>query len=352
MCSDARALSGRLKEWTGATLREYQSSGHALDVFAVTPDGISIYVEVIWANSLQNFFGDMTMVQASDAKVKLVVASPEIVTNIKCQREFEKIVVSQRKFGFVVHGDLIDGTKIIGNDKYLETEFKRILLDLLDHVQNHSGITGNQVESQVEKTGEILPLLTRKKFNDAVIHTLQSNPMLLRAIIVGPHFLHPDWIMQRRLERESRESSSLSLRVYLEESIHHCNRDVRLIIRNSPRYLKILKDLVRPDEVHDLVHDMTLALHNMLSLRSPLCVTFCHTKTGYYHQMVATDKSCFIGTRKGEYSPIEYGYELKDKKAIEMELMRFDGIFDEHFRGNHAELKFLERYITSLEQRI
>lgn len=48
-------ISEKLREWTGATLQEYQSSGHELDVFAVTPDGISIYVEVIWTNSLQNF---------------------------------------------------------------------------------------------------------------------------------------------------------------------------------------------------------------------------------------------------------------------------------------------------------
>jgi hypothetical protein len=347
-------ISERLKKWTGATLQEYQSSGHELDVFAVTLDGISIHVEIIWTNSLQNFFRDIAMIQASDAKVKLVVASPKIVTNTKCQREFEKIAVSQRRLGFAVHGDLIDGTKIIGNDKYLETEFKHILLDLLDHVQKqkHDGIASKQIQFQVEKAGEILPLLTRKKFNDAVIHTLQSNPMLLRAIIVGPLFLHPDWIMRRRLERESRESFSLNLRVYLEESIHQCNRDVRLIIRNSPRYLEILKELVRPNEVHDLVRDMTLALHDMFSLRSPLCVTFRCINTRYYHQMVATDKSCFIGIRKGEHNPIEHGYELKDQKAIEMELMRFDEVFDWHFRGNHAELRVLEKYIASLEHRI
>jgi hypothetical protein len=58
-------MSHYLKEWVGATLQEYQSSGHELDVLAMTPDGTSIYVEVIWSASLQNFYRDMFMIQNS-----------------------------------------------------------------------------------------------------------------------------------------------------------------------------------------------------------------------------------------------------------------------------------------------
>jgi len=67
-------ISKKLKEWTGATLQEYPSSGHELDVFGVTSTGISIYVEIIWSSSRTNFFRDMNMIQTSDANVKLVVA--------------------------------------------------------------------------------------------------------------------------------------------------------------------------------------------------------------------------------------------------------------------------------------
>jgi len=139
-------ISERLKEWTGATLEEYPSSGHELDVFAMTPDGISIYVEIIWSDSLQNFYRDMSMIQTSDANLKLVVVNPKLLSNEKCQREFEKVAISQRKLGFAMHGDLIDGDRVIKDHVYLETEFKRIVLELLAHVQIHGKVLGKQSE--------------------------------------------------------------------------------------------------------------------------------------------------------------------------------------------------------------
>jgi len=58
------------------------------------------------------------MIQTPDADIKLVVVSPKILRNEKCQREFEKVAISQRKLGFAMHGDLIDGTIIIENSGY------------------------------------------------------------------------------------------------------------------------------------------------------------------------------------------------------------------------------------------
>lgn len=136
----------RLKQWTGATLQEYPSSGHELDVLAMTPDGISIYVEIIWSESLQNFYRDMSMIQSSDANIKLVVVSPKVLANEKCQREFEKVAISQRKLGFAMHGELVDGNRIISNNSYLENEFKAVVLELINHVQKHGKVVGKQVE--------------------------------------------------------------------------------------------------------------------------------------------------------------------------------------------------------------
>ena len=71
-------ISVKLKEWVGASIKEYPSSGHRLDIYAVTPDRISIYIEIIWSSSPQNFFRDLNLIQQSDADVKLVIASPEV----------------------------------------------------------------------------------------------------------------------------------------------------------------------------------------------------------------------------------------------------------------------------------
>jgi hypothetical protein len=212
-------------------------------------------------------------------------------------------------------------------------------------------LSTEHILSYLSKTS-ITPLPTRKKYNDAVIEALESSPKLLRAIIIGPHFLHPQWIIQRRLEREHRKSFSLTLRDYLEESLHPLNRDIRLIIRNSIRYpQEILKPLVKQHEIPDLIQEMKSALHTMFSNPESSHMSFCCTDPGLY-QVLITEKSCFVTVRRTDQSLIEDGYELKDPQVIEMELIRFDRIFDADFKGQGTEIDLLGHYIASLEHLI
>jgi len=192
-------------------------------------------------------------------------------------------------------------------------------------------------------------LPTRKKYNDAVIEAIETGPKLLRAIIVGPHFLHPQWVMQRRLERERRKSFSLTIRNYLEESLHEHDRDIRLILRNSNRYPQILKPLVKQHEIHDVIREMKSNLHKLFfAPKSRSTISFCCTDPGHYHGVIITEKSCFVTSRKTKQSQIECGYELRGSHIVEMELVRFDGIFDASFKGQDDEVVLLEGYITSL----
>jgi len=205
--------------------------------------------------------------------------------------------------------------------------------------------------SYLSKTS-ITPLPTRKRYNDAVIDALESAPKLLRATIIGPHFLHPQWIIQRRLEREHRKSFRLSLRTYLEESLHQPNRDIRLIIRNSIRDSQvILDDLEKPHDIHDLIQEMRSTLHTIFSSPESHHMSFCCTDPGLYEVLI-TEESCFLTVRRSDQSWIEDGYELKDPQIIEMELTRFDRIFDANFKGQGTEIDLLGRYIASLEHLI
>jgi len=120
-----------LKRWYGASINEYPSSGHELDVFAVTPSGISIYVEIIWSPSKMQFLSDINLLQQSDADVKMVVANPEIIANQKMTREFAKVVVSQRRRRKLIHDSLFDGQKILGDSDYVEHDFRGIVEQLV-----------------------------------------------------------------------------------------------------------------------------------------------------------------------------------------------------------------------------
>ncbi|NWG11872.1 hypothetical protein HXY33_09040 [Candidatus Bathyarchaeota archaeon] len=89
------------------------------------------------------------MIQSSDANIKIVIVSPRILANERYQREFEKVAISQRKLGFAMHGELIDGGRVIGNSSYLENEFKTAVLELMTHIQKYGKVVGKQVESKL-----------------------------------------------------------------------------------------------------------------------------------------------------------------------------------------------------------
>lgn len=126
-------ISTRLQEWTGKSIPEYPSSGRKFDVFAVTLDGIGIHVEIIWSATSRNFDRGMKIILQSNAKVKLVVVSPKILDNEEYRREFDKIVISEREKGVRMHGELINGKRIIEDTEFLETEFKEIVLGLIEN---------------------------------------------------------------------------------------------------------------------------------------------------------------------------------------------------------------------------
>ena len=186
----------------------------------------------------------------------------------------------------------------------LATDFKRVL-------EQKSGIP---LESHISFT----PLPTRKEYNDTVIEAIESAPKSLLAIIVGPLFLHPMSIIERRLEREPRKSFSLALRNYLRDSLYKDDRDICLIIRNSKRYPQIIKDLVEKYEVDDLIEEMKFALHQIFSpQRSHSTISFCCMDPGLF-QVIITEKFCFEPNRNTDLSPIDSGNRFEGPTYIRM----------------------------------
>jgi len=129
-------IVAKLHEWFGASIDEYYSAGHALDTYAVTNSGTTIYIEIVWNHSMTQFLKDMNMLQQSDAEVKVVIGSPKIIGDMNIIREFSKIVISQRKKGIKTYGDIINGIRILEDDLYLENDFKNILFSLVNVAEN------------------------------------------------------------------------------------------------------------------------------------------------------------------------------------------------------------------------
>ena len=127
-----KLLETKLKDWFGLSITEYQSSGHESDVLGVTSDGLKIYIEVIWAHSQSQFHKDMSMLQQSDADVKLVVGSPKILNDASMVREFTKVAISETEKDHCIHPEMLDGEKILSDSKYVDIDLKEILKSLVD----------------------------------------------------------------------------------------------------------------------------------------------------------------------------------------------------------------------------
>jgi len=227
-------ISTSIVNWTGASLTEYNSSGHELDVFATTPDGISIYVEVIWSASRSNFYRDMNMVQQSDANVKVVVANPKIVNNKEFEREFSKIAISQRRIGFEMYGEIIDGDKILNVPDYLNTTFKELVLNAINKIRLHGKVAIEREavlppQPVVDKIPEYLSYILKEKKLFSFDNPRRASPFT--QIITNDDFIEQTSESWRKDEAKKRDFIRLlnfALRPFCERrGLYYDNRHRR-----------------------------------------------------------------------------------------------------------------------------
>jgi len=116
----------KLSEWFGASIPEYYDEAHELDVYSVTSDGLSIYVEVIFDSSKGHFRDDLLIIQRSDADLIFAIVSPEILKKSDRVKEFQKTQISKRKSGIKM-SPMINGDRILSDPNYVDFEFKQLV---------------------------------------------------------------------------------------------------------------------------------------------------------------------------------------------------------------------------------
>ncbi len=123
-------ISKKLEKWFGVAITEYQSAGHELDVFAVNINGVTLMGEIIWTASTTNFYRDMVLLLNSDAKIKIIIANPEIGKKEKLQREYTKIRINEMKKGTKV-SEMLDGRRMLADDEYLNG-IRLLIVSMID----------------------------------------------------------------------------------------------------------------------------------------------------------------------------------------------------------------------------
>jgi hypothetical protein len=119
-------IYNKMKDWYGASITEYYDESHELDIYSMTLNGISIYVEVIWSSSKQHFIDDLLIIQRANADIIFTIVSPEIISDEKKRREYEKTLISKRKSGTLMF-PMINGQNFLDNPSYVDTEFRHIV---------------------------------------------------------------------------------------------------------------------------------------------------------------------------------------------------------------------------------
>lgn len=155
-------IAEKLKSWFGCSITEYPSSGHELDIFAVTNRGTKIYVEIIWSTTQVHFLKDLNSVEHADAQIKIVVVNPEILDKKEYLRLFDKSVAYQRSQGNKIHGELLNGSVILNEKEYLDDSFKHIIDSLLSEIETIDISINHQKFASEEELNNILKEYAKK----------------------------------------------------------------------------------------------------------------------------------------------------------------------------------------------
>ena len=118
----------------GSGLKEYPDSGHLNDVYVVTIDGVKIFVENVWTSTRTQFEKDLNILHRSDANVKLLIVNPDILSNEKLTRSYEKTKLSERAKGTAI-SDMIDGSRIMYDPDFVNNDFRRTVQKLVTEIR-------------------------------------------------------------------------------------------------------------------------------------------------------------------------------------------------------------------------
>jgi hypothetical protein len=174
-----------------------------------------------------------------------------------------------------------------------------------------------------------------------------ANTQSFRATFVGPVFLFPQWVVDRRNLQRQTPNFSVAVRRYLEEGRTKVGITSRIILRNSNAFLKDYQSLVRPDERNKFINDMlneVTALYGQRGDEGPQ--TRC-ADTGYIYLPHVFEHAVLIATRTGPMAQVDGGWIDTTTEAIRRERDRFDKVYDGVQQTQEEAIEQLRRFIRA-----
>lgn len=203
-------------------------------------------------------------------------------------------------------------------------------------------------DSQKGDNRNLVSLTDRTSHAEQAISLLAKQPQTFRCTYVGPLFLHPDWYFERRNADTHRPHIDSALFDCLRQTGFARRHDIRLILRNSPRYRAKVDRYVDSSERSRLIEDVLATITLVWGKHGEQGPDLCCVDSGFIRVELIFDHAMIVSHRAGPLAPLTSGTLITDPEEIDTERAQFDAIFDGSSRGQYRELSSLRAFVEHL----
>ena len=311
-------MTAKLKEWFGCSVSEYPSTGHELDAFSVTLSGVSIYVEIIWAHS--SFMKDINMIQQSHAKIKVVIAGPDVISDSSYRREFDKLVASEREKDTIFYGEMINGKRVLEDSGYVENTLKSIFSKLVEEAKPFERKAERpKLKFPMPQDSDILPDSMQEELFSNIFPVVKTPEFVYSAPINSQISLYP-WY-------KLKEEIAVKCPYIIREHKLFTFENLQKPDSSFKRFIEEPSDLVKVEEW--MRQDKAGWLMQLLNCAAFEC---CESKIGL--QQHPTSKSTFF------FRAQNGGDVVKNGKTVVQNILKFGGAID-YLSHDAVSLNFL-----------
>jgi len=179
---------------------------------------------------------------------------------------------------------------------------------------------------------------------------LIKNTSSLRHQCVGPFFLHPNWLHERRNSIIQSPNFDQILESFISQKCIKRSHEVRVIFRNTTRYIEKLKFHIKNEK--DLNTFKLGILKNIDTVWGKDCSQgpdICCIDTGFIQIDSIFDEGAISAFRATPSTPVAKGTLICDPIDVQKNRERFDTVFDSVSRGQVNEVNSLRNFIEKLD---
>ncbi|MEQ3530176.1 hypothetical protein [Pseudoalteromonas sp. XMcav11-Q] len=218
----------------------------------------------------------------------------------------------------------------------------------------HNGIISEEMlfalaELQTEEvqSSSSVFLDSRERYLGEITRRLNDFTGTLYITYVGPLPLHPLWYQDIRDLSTTLPNMDRLVKKIITEQSNGADYDIKIIFRNSARYIEKVREMTPPILMKKLRFDLLESIDNIFGpgKKQPL---FCCSDFGNVRIPTIFMDAAITAIREVPSSPIDSGILITESKILEWEKNSFERIFLGAHRGVHTELNELKNFISSV----